>query len=304
MKRIFAFIVLTLTSGIVHSQVKMQRIEGGLLFTENNQRILLYQIDPKNKDGLYERCNYIHPLWTPDGTVLTKDFPEDHLYHRGIFWAWHQIWIDGKRISDGWELKNFTQKVGEVEYSRENDGSAILNTEIYWKSDQWLKDGNEVPYLKENSTITIHSLTDNFRKIDFKIELLALEENLEIGGSEDENGYGGFSVRLILPDNVSISGLNGTIEPNDEAINTPGFINISGELLNNNKKGGIVIVDNPDNPEYPQHWILSTEDSIQNAAYPGNKKISVSTSIPLVLKYSLIVYSGKMTNKKIRKILN
>ena len=122
-----------------HAQVTMQKADGGLLFIENNQKILFYQTEPKNLNGEYERCNYIHPLWADDGTILTEDFPSDHLHQRGIFWAWHQIRIDGKQIADGWEINNFEQEVAEVEYLRESDGSAVLNTKINWKSNLWQK---------------------------------------------------------------------------------------------------------------------------------------------------------------------
>ncbi len=303
MLKIISLIFFLFITAVGFTQVKMQRIKGGMLFTENNHRILFYQVEPKSRDGEYERCNYIHPIWANDGTVLTEDFPADHLHHRGVFWAWHQIWIDGKRIGDGWEIKNFKQQVSEVEYVREKDGSAKLNTEVFWKSDLWQKDGKEVPYLKENTTIIIHPLNDDYRKIDFEIRLLALEENLEIGGSEDEKGYSGFSIRMVLPDDVSFSGINGKVEPQNIAVQSPGFITISGTLNGNNRKTGIVMVDNPYNPEYPQPWILRAKESMQNAAFPGNKRISVPTSSPLVLKYSLIVYSGNLSNKKIENIV-
>jgi hypothetical protein len=275
-----------------------------LLFTENDTRILIYQIDAKNLDGTYERNNYIHPLWGPGEDILTEDFPVDHLHHRGVFWAWHQIWIGDQRIGDGWELKNFKQEVGEVEYARKKDGSAVLKTEVYWKSDQWKVEGIEEPYLKENTSIIIYPLNGDFRKIDFEISLLALVENLKIGGSEDEKGYSGFSVRMILPDDVSFNGPNGKVKPQNEAVQSPGYVKISGSLLNNNKKGGIVIVDHPENPGYPQPWILRAKNSMQNAAFPGNMTMPISTQVPLILRYSLLVYSGNLNNKKIQKIIN
>lgn len=284
------------------SQIKMEKGEGGFLFTENGKKVLFYQSDPKNIDGKYERCNYIHPLWGIDGNILTEDFPADHLHHRGIFWAWHQIWIDGERIGDGWEIRDFEQKVNEVEFLSRKDGSALLKTEVTWMSDKWKKQGKKIPYLKENAVITIHPQKGNYRKIDFGIELLALEENLTIGGSEDVKGYSGFSVRTILPEDVTFIGAGGWVEPKNEAVNSPGYINISGSVGKNGSKGGVVMIDHPDNPGYPQPWILRKKNSMQNAAYPGNKTIPVSTGKPLKLSYSLIVYSGKISNSKIEKI--
>jgi len=287
----------------VNAQVTMKKGDGGILFTEEGEKIFFYQSEPKNIDGKYERTNYIHPLWGMDGEVLTEDFPADHLHHRGIFWAWHQVWIDGKRIGDPWELKNFEQNVSQIEFFVRDD-AGILKTEVEWKSNQWIKLGKKAPYLQENTKITIHPENRNYRRIDFEISLLALEENLSIGGSEDEKGYSGFSVRLKLPEDVEFSGPEGEVKPQTTAVISDGFINISGSMGNGGKNAGVVIVDHPENPGYPQPWILRAKNSMQNAAYPGNKTIQVSTTEPLVLKYSLIVYSGKMKTRKIIRILD
>ncbi len=286
------------------AQIKMQKADDGILFTENNENVLFYQIQPKNKDGKFERCNYIHPLWGVDGTVLTEDFPADHLHHRGVFWTWHQIWIGDQRIGDPWEIIDFEQEVTEVEFMAQKSGVGELKTEVDWKSEKWKKQGVKIPYLKENTTITIHPKSGNYRKIDFEIRLLAMEENLTIGGSEDVKGYSGFSIRMVLPDDVLFSGTKGEVEPKNTAVNSTGYVNISGTVLEDQKQGGVVMVDDSANPDYPQKWILRKRRSMQNAAYPGNKVIPISTTEPLVLKYSLLVYSGKLSDKKIQKIIN
>ncbi|SHJ04409.1 Methane oxygenase PmoA [Tangfeifania diversioriginum] len=297
------FLLLLIFSLNLHAQVTLQKEEGGLLFLENGEKILFYQSAPKNYKGEYERCNYIHPLWGIDGAVLTEDFPVDHLHHRGVFWAWHQVKIDGKRIGDPWLLENFEQNVTEVEFFLKPDGAGVLKTRVEWKSNLWLKQGKKAPYLQESSKITIHPEERNYRRIDFEISLLALAENLEIGGSEDEKGYSGFSVRLKLPEDVEFTGPEGEVEPQTTAVESEGFINILGSMGTGGKNAGVVIVDHPENPGYPQPWILRSQNSMQNAAYPGNKTIPVSTTEPLVLKYSLIVYSRRMNERKIKRIM-
>ncbi len=281
----------------------MKKADGGIFITEGGENILFYQSEPKSLDGKYERTNYIHPLWGINGAVLTEDFPADHLHHRGIFWAWHQVWIDGKRIGDPWELKSFEQNVSEIEFFMKSNRTSVLKTKVKWISDQWIKLGSKAPYLQENAKITIHPENRNYRRIDFEISLLALEKNLEIGGSENEKGYSGFSVRLKLPEDVQFTGPAGDVEPKTTAVESKGFINISGSMGAGGKNAGVVIVDHPENPGYPQPWILRAKNSMQNAAFPGNKTVPVSTTEPLILKYSLIVYSGRMKERKICRIM-
>lgn len=301
-KHIWIFFFTVIWSSL-NAQVRMEKQKDGILFTENGQNVLFYQMNPKNINGDYGRNHYIHPFWGLDGTVLTEDFPADHLHHRGVFWAWHQVWIGDKRIGDPWEIKDFSQEINDVEYFAKTGGMAVFNIEVSWKSPLWKNNGKMEPYMNEKTTITIHPQNRNFRQIDFEIHLLALVENLSIGGSEDVKGYSGFSVRMVLPEDVSFTGPSGEVEPKNEAVNSEGYINVSGSLLGNGKRGGVVIVDDQQNPGYPQPWILRKRNSMQNAAFPGNRTVPVSTQKPLVLKYSLLVYSGKLADKKIQKIM-
>ena len=44
---------------------------------------------------------YLHPVYSPDGTVLTDDFNPDHPHHRGISWMWADVSVGGKRAICG-----------------------------------------------------------------------------------------------------------------------------------------------------------------------------------------------------------
>ncbi len=295
---LFVLFIFLITTG--NAQINMAVKEGGFLFMEGNDSIFFYQKVPKSKDGAYSRCHYIHPLYATDGTRLTEDFPADHLHHRGIFWAWHQIIIDGKQISDGWELKDFQQKVTNFEF-RSLKGKGYISTTVDWKSPAW-KSGDEA-YLREDTRITIHPRSGNFRRIDFEIKLKAFVDRLFIGGSDDVKGYSGFSIRTILPQNVQFSGINGLVEPKNEAVEAGNFIKIGGAFLRGGKPGGVVMWSDLQNPAPGTSWILRKKASMQNAAFPGRKPVAIPFDQPLVLKYSLIVFQDEITGKQIKKVL-
>ena len=83
--------------------VRITKDPQGYWFTEGDTKVLFYQAERKAlPDGQAARSNYFHPLYDLDGNVLTEDFPKDHIHHRGIFWAWHQVRIDGKTVQDQW----------------------------------------------------------------------------------------------------------------------------------------------------------------------------------------------------------
>jgi len=300
MLKLIPVILLIFFSFTGKSQINMVVKEDGFLFMDGKDSLFFYQKILKDKGGEYSRCNYIHPLYGPDNSRLSEDFPADHLHHRGVFWAWHQILIDNKLVSDGWELKNFQQKITDIEF-RLQKGIGYLNTTVDWESPLW-KDGSE-PYLQEKTTITMYPETGNYRRIDFEIKLKALTDRLSIGGSDDEKGYSGFSVRLKLPADVSFSGENGLVEPTNTAVGAGNTMKIDGSFLKGGKKGGIVIYSNPENPVPSTNWILRKAASMQNAAYPGRQPVSIPFDEPLVLKYSLLVFQGDISTKQITKAM-
>lgn len=296
MLKLIPLLLLILSSFSGRTQVHMVVKEGGFLFMEGKDSVFFYQKSMKDRDGAYARCHYIHPLYGEGNVRLTEDFPADHLHHRGVFWAWHQILINGKPVSDGWEITNFTQTVTDVEFVQK-EGKGIFKTVVEWKSPLW-KEGTKA-YLRENAIITVHPKKANVRRMDFEIRLNALVEGLALGGSDDEKGYSGFSVRLKLPADVTFSGEEGEVEPLNTAVEAGRYVRIEGSFLKSAKKGGIVIHSDPQNPAPATSWILRKSASMQNAAYPGRQPVGIAMGKPLILKYSLETYHGKQ--KRVRK---
>ncbi|WP_308990781.1 DUF6807 family protein [Mariniflexile litorale] len=266
-------------------------------FIENKDNILNYQITEKSLNGAYKRSNYIHPLYTLDGDILTEDFPEDHPHHRGIFWAWHQLFVGDKRIGDGWEIQNFSWDVTSVEELKQKDASKAIEAEVLWKSNQWLDvHGNEKPLVKETTTIKVYPKEKNYRQINIEISLLALEENIRIGGSEDAKGYGGFSPRIKLTDDVIFTSSEGQVTPTNLPLKADSWMDISGAIGKDGKQVGLTILCHPNNPQPSNQWILRTKRSMQNAVYPypGAIPVPLSTIQPTILRYCLIVHNGSI----------
>ena len=168
----------------------------GVEILENGKKVLFYQVQPKSLDGKYERAGYVHPLYSLHEKSLTEEFAEDHPYHRGIFWAWHQIVLKGKKIADGWMSENISWQPVNLKIIKK-EKSVQLQLEMLWKS--VLQNNNPTAIIEEHTKITVHTSTNQYRAIDFDIFLLPLVDSLEIGGSDDAKGYGGFCLRLSSP---------------------------------------------------------------------------------------------------------
>lgn len=294
-----------LTLSVNAQLLTFEKTDEGVWIKEDGANVLFYQAMTKSLNGKSPRANYIHPLYNIDGFELTEDFPLDHLHHRGIFWTWHQVIIGEKQIGDSWECKEFAWDVIDVIASGKRSNSIMLHAKTNWLSALWKDENGKLkPFLEENAMITIQAIKDNYRVIDFEISLLALVDNLKIGGSTDAKGYGGFSVRMKLPKDIKFDSQNGEMKPITNQLDAGAWMNVSGSLATNNGKGGVVMICHPDNPLYPEKWIIRKKGSMQNPVFPGRSPVSISTTTPTILKYRLLVYTGQMTSNDIQQMIN
>ena len=258
----------------------------GIDLFENQLPVFSYQSKPKSNMGII--CNnYIHPLFSIDGDTLTDEFPADHPFHRGIFWAWHQIFIDNQSIGDGWILKDILFDVFNVQ-TKIQDSIVKIDLDVNWKSNIWQ---NGKPFVHEHTIILVHQLEKGIRRIDFEISLKALVPGVSIGGSNDEKGYGGFSARLRLPNDLAFMSANGPVIPQNLQIIAGSWMDFSGSFGSGKPKSGITMICLPGTPNYPAPWILRNEGSMQNIVFPGRQRIELLPEKPIILKYRLVVHN-------------
>ncbi|MHC4597148.1 MAG: DUF6807 family protein [Planctomycetota bacterium] len=275
----------------------------GFTIAEGKAKIMFYQRQHKSLNGKYSRANYIHPLYGLDGEILTEDFPADHLHQRGIFWAWHQVWLGDKKLGDSWTTKDFFWDVYDAKILDVDSQSRALQVHVHWKSPLWTDaNGKQKAFVKEVTTIRIYRAQDDIRKIDFQISLIALADDVRIGGSEDDKGYGGFTTRIRLPDGLSFTGSNGNVEPQRTPVEAGPWLDFSGAFRKDGKVSGLAILCHDSSPGYPQPWILRRKGSAQNPVYPGRYPVLLSCEKPLALRYRLIIHRGDVRHVNLDKL--
>ena len=278
---------ITLPAG----SIEVKETEEGLWFVEDGQPVLFYQRQVKSLNGEFARNHYIHPLYDLDNQILTEDFPPDHPHHRGIFWAWHQVLIGKDAMGDSWSCTDFFWDVTAVHVDLESS-AAILHATVLWKSPFWLDPaGAPKPFLEEQTEMVLYPRTERYRKIDFTIRLSALESGLKIGGSDDEKGYGGFSCRVRLPEDVTFTGQTGPVTPQVTAVSGGAWMDLSASYRQDHKNG-LTILCHPTLPLFPPQWILRATGAMQNPVYPGRSAVALPQDRPLILRYRLLLHSG------------
>ena len=263
--------------------------QDGVELLENGDPVFFYRRTPKAPNEEFAFNNYLHPLYDLEGDTLTEEFPEDHLHHRGIFWAWHQVYINDSSVGDGWMMDRISFEVAD-EKTEIGADQATLAVQVLWKSSAF---ENGSPFLEERTSIIVHRRDSNTRKIDFEIALRALVPGVEIGGSEDEKGYGGFCARIKMPESLVFTSSPGAVTPQEGQVVAGPWMDFSAKLGNTDEQeSGIAILCHPETPNYPAPWILRQTGSMQNVVYPGRSRIEISTTEPTVLRYRLVIHKG------------
>ena len=277
-------------------QISVEEEKGGIWILDGKKKIGFYQKDEAGIGNEVGRANYIHPLYLPDGTIITEDRPDDHPHHRGVFWAWHQILIGNLQVGDSWDLSNLSIDVKSAEFKKGAKGAGQIETLAYWQSPLW---ENSKPFMEEITDYTFYPQKANYSIIKIEIALKALNDSVYLGGSNDSKGYGGFSIRMKLPEDVRFLSSGGEVTPENDAVEAGHYMNISGTLTNNNKQGGVMIYADPKNQDNPQPWILRKKLSMQNPVFPGQTPVLLTKDKPVKLTYHLVLYIGKIDPEKI-----
>ncbi len=286
MELILGLILLMFTQTASGQKLEFIETNDVVLLQDCGKPIYTYQKSTKSLQGKYPRANYLHPLYDFQGKMLTEDFPEDHPHQRGVFWAWHQLFVDGKRIGDPWLCQGMVWEVDSVAL-KTDENRAILEATVYWSDEKENKN-----ILKENLKIEYRRPDDEFYILDFEIVLNALVDKLQIGGSEDEKGYGGFSVRLKTKDGLVFFGENGQLTPRTTTVDVGNWIDVREEK--ESCSGVVILCDTTRIPNF-QGWILRRKNSMQNPAFPGRELIDIRVNEPLVIKNRLIVYQNRLS---------
>ncbi len=261
----------------------------GYQFYDGDRPVLFYHTGTNAFKKRHARANYVHPMVGLGGEILTEDFPNDHLHHRGVFWAWHQVLVGGKSVGDGWECKNIIWETKESGLLATTDGSAGVKATVHVKSPLYKKGAQA--FLSETVTIRVQRTRTGARAIDFTIALQALiDEEVKLGGATNDKGYGGFSPRFKLPKDIKMNGPKGPVTPIRTPVVAGGWMNFTGTF--GAGKSSIAILVHPENPGYPTPWILRNKTSMQNAVYPGSGTVTVPRDKPIILRYRLLLHQN------------
>ncbi|MCC6857834.1 MAG: PmoA family protein [Bryobacterales bacterium] len=255
--------------------------DGSLELAENGKTVFVYNYGPKLKPGVpeqFRRSSYLHPVYAPDGTLLSDDFPKDHYHHRGIFWAWRVVRAAGE-VHDLWTIEGIHHRFLRWLKRDAGTGSARLALENGWFA-------GERRVMKETVDITAFPARLQRREIDFVLTLEAVDGPVEISGSPDR-GYSGFGFRFAPRENTVIETDAGA-EKEDTNLAPHRWAQLSAVFQG--RRAGARIEVHPSNPAFPNGWCLRHYGYL-GVAFPGLQSYRFEPGRPVVFRYRVTLFA-------------
>jgi hypothetical protein len=255
--------------------------DGRLELRESGQPVIAYNYAQQLRNGAPEvkrRSGYVHPVWAPNGAVVTDDFPRDHWHHRGIFWAWPVIDYGGRKY-DMWTLTGGITGKHEKWLDKKDGSQARLAAENGWYV-------GEDRIARETVRLTVEPLKGNERRMHYEITLEALKP-FTMAGMQDGKGYGGFNVRFA-PRTGTVVRTDKGVEAKDTDLVPHAWAEL--EAAYDGKRARLRIESESTNPGHPQGWCLRHYGFL-GANHPGLAHVRMEPGKPMKLRYIVTVAS-------------
>ncbi|MGD0089611.1 MAG: DUF6807 family protein [Planctomycetota bacterium] len=239
---------------------------------------------PQGVGGKYAvaRSDYVHPLYGPNGEVLTRDYPPEHPHHRGIYWAWPEVAYKGE-LRDLHALQGVFARPVKIVRQEAAADSALLEAENVWK---W---GGEEPIVREFATIRAFRWKDGCRNVDFQFRFIALVDGVTVARRGKEH-YGGFNMRLSPRKDQKIA----VSSDPPETPQRKAWADLCGVPPEGKGPLGIAILQSAANPCYPGDWVQYPDLNWLQPTFPTAKTAwSLKRDEPLLLSFRLVVHEGE-----------
>jgi hypothetical protein len=267
--------------------------------------LIAYQVKPMShpKGGdKFSGSNFIHPLKTPSGFVVTDLQPSDHLHHFGLWWPWKYIEVDGRKILC-WELQNGDGVIQAQEGESAADGFSAKSIYVDRKAE-----GGPHTVLNETLTAKVSKVAEqSYDGYNLDMEIVH-EVAIDKPVTVTKYRYSGFSLRgtpLWNKDNCIVVTSEGKAYDKSNFTRAK-WVRVEGDA-GNGRRAGILMMSHPGNQDHPE--LLRTWDpKTQNGAVFVNfntvqaKPWIFQPGKQYIRNYRVCVYDGKLSTEDAEKM--
>ncbi len=256
---------------------------------------------PPNAGELNATSGFLHPVWNPEGIVVTDWGASDHYHHRGIFFAWVQTrW--GDLQPDFWNLYKGTGRTRFDAFERMelHRDKAVLCVRHIWHA--W-EDNTWVPVVQERWTIVTHAPSvdkPQYWMFDLTTELVNVSDTvLEV----PEYRYGGLGYRgsrqWLEAKQWEVLTAEGRTKDDSDATDTRWVL---VGALTNGRWAGVTLMDHPKNFGFPNRLRVAPTFPYVGFAPVRKQGFAMRPKEPMVFRFRILVHSTKPSPQELEAI--
>jgi hypothetical protein len=264
-----------------------------LAVLQHDRAVLVYNHGEMSLSEVREagtRSSYVHPIYGPDGEVLTDDFPADHYHHHGLFWGWPHVTIAGRE----YDLKKM--RGIRIKFHRWLAKEATKKVAKLGVENGWFVGDKQV--MKEEVWLTVHPVTRNGRHIDALLIWTPIDEPITLGGAEGKS-YGGVSLRFAPREKTVITVPTGRVTEDLLIARLP-WVDLSAEFEGAVGPSGIALFVDASNPDYPPEW-MTRDYGLLAVGWPGVRSRTLPAGKSVTCRYRLWVHRGASDLAELQK---
>jgi hypothetical protein len=236
------------------------------------------------------RSTYLHPIYGLDGEVLTDDFPKDHYHHRGLFWAWPHVRIEGVNY-DLWDIRGIHQRFERWLDRHTGPAAARLGILNGWYA-------GEKKVMQERVWCTVYPAAADDQVIDLDFTWTPLDRPITLAGAEQKS-YGGLTLRYAPRTQTVITTPLGNA-PEDLAMTRMAWADLSARFAGRAQPSGAAVFISPDHPDYPPTW-LTRHYGVLCVGWPGVDGAIFQPGEAIRCRYRVWLHRGAPTGKEIER---
>ncbi|MCM8541941.1 MAG: PmoA family protein [Lentisphaeraceae bacterium] len=248
----------------------------------------------------YVRSAFIHPLYSPQGKLVTDNFPLDHPHHKGLWFAWTNTEIDGKKV-DFWNLGSKQGTVQFDGFESTASGAVFSEFKVNHKWINFLAEKEHRVALKESWNVKTFALSKGKQKA-WVVELVSTQKPL-VDIHLPEYRYGGFAYRGAkewVGDKHIVLTAEGKTKK-DAHLSRGKWIAYSGKVYGD--YATVALFSHPENFRFPEPFrVWPDKGAFLNVAPSQQGSFDLKKGQTYTWKYSLVIHDGEIDAAWLNKI--
>ncbi len=286
------------------SPIKISMDDEKLILMENEAKILQYNhstvYPPAGVDDIFKRSGFIHPLWSPNGNILTRIQPPDHYHHYGIWGPWTKTTFEGRHV-DFWNLATGEGTVRFASFISTAEGPVYAGFQAKQEHVDFSAKGADKVALNEVLDVRVWALDKTLGRLwDYTTQLCCASSSpILLDAYRYGGGIGFRAVESWTRENVNVFTSAGNTRIDADGTKAM-WCYVSGEN-EIGERSGILFLSHPENREHPEPmriWPIDANNGRGDMFFEfcpiRHKSWKLIPGQNYVLKYRMLVYEDEI----------